>query len=282
MIPYEETSSKQFGYHLYQKDCLESKLLIKEKSVDLFFLDPPYFIRSMSWDSSWDSNEDYYAWCKEWISLCYSQLKEKGSAYICCQWQHSGSLQKILEDSGFFVQNRITWKRDKGRGAKTNFKQMHEDIWFVTKSKNDYTFNIDDVKIKKKVIAPYRDEKGNPKDWWIDEESGEKTRLTFPGNLWDDFVVPFWSCKEVRSYAFSKKSPENVLEKHPTQKPKDLVKRCILASSREGDLIVDYFGGSGTTLLAAKELNRNCIIFEKEDSYISAIETRLKNEKEVN
>lgn len=257
--------------------CFNSSNYIKDNSVDLFFVDPPYnILGGQSWDRQWKSNEDFYKWTKKWFQLMYKQLKKNGSAYVCISWQHSPMFHLMLEEVGFKIVNRITWKRDKGRGSSTNWKSMHEDIFFVTKGK-DYTFNIDDVKIEKKVIAPYKDKDGNPKDWWVNED-GEKVRLTHPGNLWEEFSVPFWSSKEVRSYAKTKRTPKNEHEKHPTQKPKDLVKRCIMASSKENDLVVDYFLGSGTTLIASKELKRRCIGFEIDKSYIQIINKRLQNE----
>lgn len=262
---------------LIEDNCFNSSKYIKPNSVNMFFCDPPYNILSgQEWDQQWKNDEEFYLWTKNWMKLMYEQLKENGSAYICISWQHSFKFHLLLKELNFNVLNRITWKRDKGRGSLTNWKSMHEDIFFVTKSK-DYLFNIDKVKIKKKVIAPYKDENGKNKDWWIDSE-GNKVRLTYPGNLWEDFSVPFWSSNEVKSYAKSKKSSLNNLQKHPTQKPKDLVKRCILASTNENDLVVDYFLGSGTTLIAAKELNRNCIGFEIDKNYCEIIKERLKNE----
>jgi DNA modification methylase len=83
---------------------------------------------------------------------------------------------------------------------------------------------------------------------------------------------------EVKSYAKTKKTPNNTLQKHNTQKPKDLVKRCLLASTDENDLIVDYFSGSGTTAIAAKELNRSYIVFDVNEKCIKMLEERLKNE----
>lgn len=265
---------------IIKKSCFDSKKYIENNSVDMFFCDPPYnILGGQEWDSQWKTNDDFYLWTKKWMQLMYDQLKIKGTAYVCISWQHSHRFHLLLEDIGFNIINRITWKRDKGRGSNTNWKSMHEDIFFVSKSKK-YNFNIDKVKIEKKVIAPYKDENGNPKDWWVNDK-GEKVRLTYPGNLWEDFSVPFWSSKEVRSYAKTKRTPNNFLQKHPTQKPKELVKRCILASSNENDLIVDYFLGSGTTLIASKELKRNCIGFEVDDNYCKIINQRLKNEEEV-
>jgi site-specific DNA-methyltransferase (adenine-specific) len=262
---------------IHNLDCLESNKHITPKSVDLFFVDPPYFTTGIDWDNQWKTDAEYYEWCRKWIKNMFGQLSDTGSAYVCCQWLHSGKYQELLSEAGFNILNRITWKRDKGRGSSVNWKQMHEDIWFVSKSKT-YTFNVDDVKVIKKVIAPYKDENGNAKDWWVDPETGDKVRLTHPGNLWDSFCIPFWSSKEVRSYAKTKRTPENIFQKHSTQKPKDLVKTCIQASSNVGDLVVDYFGGSGTTLIACKELGRKCIIFETNKEYCDITKTRMEKE----
>lgn len=266
----------KLDYLIKNIDCFNSGDYIKNGTVDLFFTDPPYFTTNIKWDKQWKNKIEYYNWCEQWLKLLYNQLKDSGSAYICCQWQHSGMYQMILEKIGFKIRNRITWKRDKGRGSNSNWKSIHEDIWFVTKT-NNYTFNIDDIKIEKKVKAPYKDKDGKPKDWWINKE-GIKVRLTHPGNLWNEFTVPFWSSKEVRSYAKTKRTPNNKFKKHNTQKPKQLVKKCILASSNKNDLVVDFFGGSGTTLIAAIELNRKCFIFEKNEIYCNIMQTRLKNE----
>lgn len=111
-----------------------------------------------------------------------------------------------------------------------------------------------------------------------ENEDGNKVRLTYPGNLWDEFCVPYWSMHEVRSYAKTKKTPLNNLQKHNTQKPKDLVKKCIKASSNPGDVVVDYFAGSGTTSIASEELGRKSITFDPNKICIEMLETRIKNE----
>lgn len=273
----------------YNLNYNKSENYIKDKSVDLFFCDPPYFISGnkskyidlengdrYDWDKQWNNKEEYYNWTKDWLSLSYKQLKDTGSIYVCTVWQHSGKIQEILEEVGYTVINRITWKRDKGRGANMNFKSMHEDIWFAVKDEKKYKFYPNSIKIEKEVIAPYRDENGEPKDWF--ERDGKKIRLTYQSNLWIDLTVPFWSMQEVKSYAKTKKTPNNILTKHNTQKPKKLVKRCILASTEENDLVVDYFSGSGTTAIASNELNRNYIVFDINENCIKMLEERLKNE----
>lgn len=273
----------------YNESLEESSKHIKDRSVDLFFLDPPYFISGKSkdvdletgdrsdWDCQWSNIKEYTEWTDSYLKLVYKQLKDNGSIYICISWQNSHIIHSLLQENGFTILNRITWKRDKGRGAKTNWKSMHEDIFFAVKNKNNYTFNIDDVKVTKKVIAPYKNEDGTPKDWWVNED-GEKVRLTYPGNLWDEFCVPYWSMKEVKSYAKTKKTPNNFLPKHNTQKPKDLVKKIIKASSNIGDLVVDYFSGSGTSAIASEELGRDSIVFDLNKICIQMLEERIKNE----
>ena len=133
-----------------------------------------------------------------------------------------------------------------------------EDIWFATNS-DKYTFNLNAVKIRRKVLAPYRVD-GRPKDW--EESEDGNYRDTCPSNFWDDITVPFWSM------------PENTA--HPTQKPEKLIAKIILASSDEGDTVFDPFAGSGTTLTVAKKLNRRYIGIEKEKQYCIWSEYRLQ------
>jgi|TARA_B110000902_G_C14220015_1_gene554746 site-specific DNA-methyltransferase (adenine-specific) len=273
----------------YNESFENSVKYIDNNSVELFFLDPPYYIsgnkkeinltngKRSDWDSQWKTKDEFYHWIENMLKLAFDQLKENGSLYLCISWQHSHMFHLLLEKAGFTVQNRITWKRDKGRGSNINWKSMHEDVFFATKHPSKYTFNIEDVMVEKEVIAPYRNEDGTPKGWW-ETPDGKKIRMTYPGNIWLDLCVPYWSMHEVKSYAKSKKSPNNKFEKHNTQKPKDLVKRCILASSNKGDLVVDYFSGSGTTAIASTELNRNSIVFDINKTYIGMLEERLRNE----
>ena len=124
-----------------------------------------------------------------------------------------------------------------------------EDIWFCTLS-DEFTFNVDAVKLKRRVIAPYRNEEGQPKDWEETEEGGYRT--THPSNIWTDLTVPFWSM------------PENT--EHPTQKPEKLLAKIILASSKPGDLILDPFLGSGTTSVVSKKLGRKFVGIERDQN----------------
>jgi site-specific DNA-methyltransferase (adenine-specific) len=163
----------------------------------------------------------------------------------------------VLEQQ-FIIRNRITWEREKGRGAKANWKNCAEDIWFCTVGE-DYHFDVDAVKLKRKVLAPYRTAAGAPKDW--QETAQGNYRLTHPSNLWTDIAVPFWSM------------PENT--DHPTQKPEKLIAKLILASSKPGDFVFDPFVGSGTTCVVAKKLGRIYAGVEQEAVYCQMAVKRL-------
>ena len=232
---------------------------IPNSSVNLIVVDPPYNLTKKYNKKSFSSkNEsDYENWLENWISECKRILKPNGSMYVCTDWKSSISIFKILKKY-FQVNNRITWAREKGRGSDKNWKNNIEDIYFVSKSK-EYFFDSHAVKIKKRVIAPYRDDKGQSRDWF--EEKSVKYRLTHHSNIWTDLTVPYWSM------------PENT--DHPTQKPEKLIAKLILASSKKGDLIFDPFLGSGTTSVVAKKLDRKYIGIELDEVFASIAEKRL-------
>ncbi len=234
--------------------------MLPRKSVDLLIVDPPYNLTKSFNGSTFKkrSSSEYEAWLHSWIKLAVPVLKPTASVYICSEWRSSGVVQLIL-DEYFQIRNRITWEREKGRGATHNWKNCSEDIWFCTVS-DDYYFNVDSVKQKRRVIAPYRDGNGEPKDWAQEDDGGY--RVTHPSNLWTDISVPFWSM------------PENT--DHPTQKPEKLVAKLILASSKPGDIVFDPFLGSGTTSVVAKKLDRRFVGIEVEEEYCLLAERRLQ------
>ena len=224
---------------VYCGDALEG--LRTAPPADLIFADPPY--------------DKKPSWHGRWIEASARALRPGGSIYVCCDWKLSGAIQAMLEKC-FTVRNRITWRREKGRGAARNWKQNMEDVWFATKGEG-YTFNL--VKWKKPVIAPYR-VNGKPKDWL--EKDGERYRWTHPSNIWVDLCVPFWSI------------PENT--PHPYQKPEKLVERIIETSSRPGDLVLDPFLGSGTTAVVARRRGRKYLGFEIDPDYVRLALKRLR------
>ena len=229
------------------------------RDVDLLFADPPYNL-GKNFGNNRDSRRDYPEWTAAWLDAARGALAPTGSIYVCAVWQNSGLMQSLLAER-FNIRTRITWKRDKGRGARTNWKSLHEDVWFATKS-DRYTFNLDAVKMKKAVIAPYRDAAGRPKDW-VETREG-RFRMTHPSNLWTDLCVPFWSM------------PENT--PHPTQKPERLVERILLASTAPGDFVADPFLGSGTSAVVSKRLGRRFAGCDLNPDYVRLAMKRLDRE----
>lgn len=218
-------------------DCLD---LIPDGYFNLIIIDPPYNLSKDFHGRKFTAmkDDDYESYLRGWLGRVARKLAPDGSLYLCGDWRCGSAMQRVLEEH-LTVMNRITWQREKGRGAAANWKNSMEDIWFAVKNPSDYYFNLEAVKIRRRVIAPYRVD-GRPKDW---EESPEGNfRVTCPSNLWDDITVPFWSM------------PENT--DHPTQKPEKLYAKLILASSRPGDRIFDPFMGSGTAAVVARKLGR--------------------------
>lgn len=233
--------------------------LLPTKFVDLLIADPPYNLDKNFNGKKFKktSDEMYEEYTESWIKSVLPLLKEDATIYVCCDWQSSPTICKVLKKY-FYIQNRITWQREKGRGALSNWKNGMEDIWFATVSKH-YTFNVDKVKVRRKVIAPYKVD-GKPKDW---EETAEGNfRNTYPSNFWDDISIPYWSM------------PENTA--HPTQKPEKLIAKLILASSNPGSIVFDPFLGSGTTSVTAKKLGRHYIGIEENEQYCVWAEKRLE------
>ncbi len=239
-------------------DCLEVLPLLPDSFVDLLIADPPYNLDKDFHGKKFKrtSDELYVEYTEKWIENIVHILKPDASIYVCCDWQSSSAVEAVLKKH-FIIQNRITWQREKGRGALSNWKNGMEDIWFATNSKT-YKFNAEAVKIRRKVIAPYRVE-GKPKDW--EETKSGNFRNTYPSNFWDDISIPYWSM------------PENT--DHPTQKPEKLLAKLILASSDPGDIVFDPFLGSGSTSVTAKKLNRHYAGIEMNEQYCVWAENRL-------
>jgi len=249
-------------------DILKMLEFVPDSFADLIIIDPPYNLsknfNGMKFASR--SQESYGEYLATWFPQVCKKLKPNGSLYMCGDWKCTSSLQRALEKE-LTVLNRITWQREKGRGAKSNWKNGMEDIWFAVKNPDEYYFDVEAVKLKRKVLAPYKAD-GKPKDW--NEEENGNFRITYPSNFWDDISVPFWSM------------PENT--DHPTQKPEKLYAKLILASSRPGDIVFDPFLGSGTASVVAKKLGRRFCGIEQNEEYCLWAEKRLalaENDKSI-
>jgi site-specific DNA-methyltransferase (adenine-specific) len=247
-----------------QGNLFEIMEYLPKAFADLIILDPPY---NLSKDFSGlkfkkMSDTSYLDYLESWFPEIITFLKPSGAVYLCGDWKCTSSLYTIM-DRYLTVMSRITWQREKGKGSNRNWKNGMEDIWFGVKNPKDYYFNVEAVKIRRKVIAPYK-QNGQPKDW---EETKEGNfRMTHPSNFWDDITIPYWSM------------PENT--EHPTQKPEKLIAKLILASCPEKGVVFDPFSGSGTSSVVAKKLGRHYCGIELNPDYACWTEKRLSQAEE--
>lgn len=233
---------------------------LPDNFVNLALVDPPYNLNKKYDGLNFKEMDSasYQEYTRHWIDLLISKLKADASIYVFADWQTSIVIAPILGQY-FTIKNRITWQREKGRGSKSNWKNGMEDIWFLTRDKSTYTFNIDKVKQRRRVIAPYK-VNGKARDWH--ENKDGNFRDTMPSNFWDDISIPYWSMAENTG--------------HPTQKPEKLLAKIILASSNPGDIIFDPFAGAGSSLVTAKKLGRHFVGIEQSRLYTAWGEYRLQ------
>lgn len=241
-------------------NCLDLLPRLPPASIDLLVADPPYNLDLVFGSERGHKMGDteYEAYCAAWLDAALPALKPGASVYAFGDWRGSSALYRALS-SRLTVRNRIIWEREKGRAALRNWKSAHEEIWFATLGE-DWYFAPEEVRLRKKVLAPYRDKEGRPKDW----EAGPQGRYrdTAASNIWTDLTVPFWSM------------PENT--DHPTQKPEKLLAKIILASCPPGGLVLDPFLGSGTSAVVARKLGRHFLGFELDLEYCLLALRRLE------
>jgi site-specific DNA-methyltransferase (adenine-specific) len=258
LLPHDTLETPPQGTVLADSVQVASRL--PSGFVDLMVLDPPYNLTKSFNGRKFTKRpvDEYATWLDGVVGAFRHLLKPTATVYVCGDWLSSASIFNVCS-AHFIVRNQITWEREKGRGAQANWKNCSEDIWFCTCSDN-YTFNVDAVKLRRKVIAPYRHDDGSPKDWT--QGSGGNFRDTHPSNLWTEISVPFWSM------------PENT--DHPTQKAEKLVAKLVLASTNAGDFVFDPFLGSGTTSVVAKKLGRRYLGIELDEEFCLLAERRLE------
>lgn len=253
-------TSRDFLNKTIHADIMDILPLLPSGFADLIIIDPPYNKNKDFGEVSFKEQRDseYEVYIKSWLHDVCNKLKPCGSLYLCGDWKSAGILQRALGEELEII-NRITWQREKGRGAKSNWKNCAEDIWFAVKDINHYYFDVDAVKMRRRVIAPYR-AAGKPKDW--EETPLGDFRDTCPSNFWDDITVPFWSMKENTC--------------HPTQKSEKLYAKLILASCPPDGVVFDPFLGSGTSSVVAKKLGRLWCGVEISEEYCLLAEKRLE------
>lgn len=263
-LPKKKLTKKAILNKTIHGDLNEVIPFLPKAFADLIIIDPPYNLSKDFAGMKFSKMDDkaYLEYLRSWFPKIMEFLKPNGSLYICGDWKCTSALYAIMNEN-LHILNRITWQREKGRGSKKNWKNSMEDIWYGVRNPKKYYFDIDSVKLKRKVLAPYLDN-GKPKDW--EDTPDGKFRITHPSNYWDDITVPYWSM------------PENT--DHPTQKPEKLIAKLILASCPPNGVVFDPFLGSGTTSVVAKKLGRQYCGIEINPDYCCYAEKRLEKADE--
>ncbi len=250
---------------LYQGDSIQWLKGLDTESVDMVFADPPYNINKAEWDK-FETQEKYIDWSMQWISEASRVLKKTGTLYIC-------GFSEILADlkhpsMKFFNSCRwLVWYYKNKANLGNDWGRSHESILHLRKGKKQ-TFNIDDVRVPygkhtlkypshPQAITSQYGNNGKRKDVWVPHQKGAKPK--------DVIEVPT-TCN-----GMGEKTP------HPTQKPEELIRKFVLASSNEGDLIVDPFSGSGTTLVVAEQLGRKWLGCDIDEQYNQWAVERILN-----
>jgi site-specific DNA-methyltransferase (adenine-specific) len=233
------------GY-LYQGNSIDWLKSLESESVDLMFADPPYNIKKANWDN-FENQEQYIEWSIQWICEASRVLKATGSLYIC-------GFSEILADlkhpaSKYFKSCRwLIWHYKNKANLGSDWGRSHESIIHLRKS-DGVRLNIDDIRIPygahtlkypshpQATTSAYGKGTTSKRDNWTPNPKGAKPK--------DVIEIPT-TCN-----GMGEKTP------HPTQKPEELLRKFILASSHEEDLVIDPFSGSGTTLVVAEQLNRH-------------------------
>ena len=245
-------------------DCVEGLRGLEAGSVDLVVADPPYGIKKAEWDT-WSSRSDYVDWAREWLKELPRVLGPEGSAYVMGFSEVLADLKWACAD--LFAGCRwLVWSyRNKGNMG-TDWGRSHESILHLRMSRR-FTMNIDAVRVpyNSHTTRYPRRTQGSTSQFggsarkgsgaWEPHPLGAKPR--------DVLEIP------VLNNGMSEKSD------HPTQKPLELVRRLVAASSNEGDLVVDPFGGSGTTAVACELLGRRWLLWEREGEYLEIARGRL-------
>ena len=243
-------------------DCVPILKNMPNNSVELIFADPPYGI-GKDFGNNQDIFKDIYQyldWCKIWIDECMRILHPNGTMYLMNSTQYMPILDRYI-DENYFIINRIVWTYDSsGVQAKNKFGSLYEPILMFTHHKNSkYTFNSNDILIEAKTgserkLIDYRKTPPQPYN-----------TKKIPSNVWNFNRVRY----KMVEY-----------ENHPTQKPEKLLERIILASSNQGETVLDPFSGSFTTSAVAVKLGRKAIGIEINPDYfkIGIRRTQISNE----
>jgi len=244
---------RKFRNKIFCGDCIE--LLSKVKPfADLIFADPPFNI-GYQYDKHKDKlkKDKYIAWTKEWMTACYNVLKLDGSFYIAIGDEYAANIKLIADELGLHLRNWIIWHYTFGQQTQRKFSRAHTHILYFTKDKKHFTFNNYAIRVPSDRQLIYNDKRANPKG-------------KMPDDVWNEYSRVCGTFKERVGW-------------HPCQMPESLLSRIVAVSSNPGDLILDPFVGSGTTVVVAFKMGRKYTGIEISPGYVKNTQKRLAQAK---
>ena len=252
---------------VWNGDCVR---LLADKvppgSVDLAFADPPFNI-GYEYDLYRDkkAKDDYLAWTETWLAAVKRVLKPTGSLFVAIGDEHAAEVKVRLDALGLAMRNWIVWHYTFGVNCTKKFNRSHAHILYYVRDPRAFTFNPDGVRVPSARMTTYADRRANPVGKLPDD-----TWVLRPQETDDHFRAESdtWSVSRVCG-TFKERTD------HPCQMPEAVLERIIRSASNPGDVVLDPFAGSGTTLAVAKRLGRRYIGCELSPDYTHAIKERL-------
>ncbi len=255
---------------LYPGDCLKGLKEIRTGSVDLVFADPPFNI-GYEYDVYNDKQdaEQYLDWSKQWIAEIHRVLKPEGTFWLAIGDEFAAELKVTAHrEVGFHFRNWVIWYYTFGVHCKKKFARSHAHLFYFVKNAKSFTFNDQPIRVPSARQTTYFDTRADPKgrmpdDTWILRPQDHPEGFAAENDTWY-FPRVCGTFKERAGW-------------HGCQMPEQLLGRIIRACSNPGDVVLDPFGGSGTTLVVAKKLDRRYLGFELSEDYVAQIQSRLEN-----
>jgi site-specific DNA-methyltransferase (adenine-specific) len=248
-------------------DCLRHLANLAPPSVDLAFADPPFNI-GYEYDEYNDrrSRADYLAWTERWLDAVRRVLKPDGSFYVAIGDEYAAELKVRLDALGLTLRNWIVWHYTFGVSCTRKFNRSHAHILYYVMDARRFTFNPDEVRVPSARLTTYADRRANPAgklpdDTWVLRPQEEECCFRPESDTW--YVPRVCGTFKERTG-------------HPCQMPEAVLERIIRVSSNPGDLVLDPFAGSGTTLATARRLGRRYLGIELSAEYAEAIRQRLE------
>ena len=247
-------------------DCLSLLKKLPEASVDLAFADPPFNI-GYDYDVYNDkqSRSTYLEWTEQWLRAVHRVLKPTGSFYVAIGDEYAAELKVRLDQLGLTMRNWIIWHYTFGVNCRKKFNRSHAHIFYYVKDAKHFTFNPNEIRVPSARQTTYADRRANPvgklpDDTWVLRPQEDERYF--------DPASDTWYVSRVCGTFKERKD-------HPCQMPEAVLERIIHVSSNPGDLVLDPFAGSGTTLAVAKKLGRDYLGMELSEEYAQSIRQRM-------